>query len=223
MQLGQALDVIDKSGLSPESAARELGVSGMTLRRWRDKPRVEELPEIYRAALEPLARRLVSEGLIHPEDPAAAAAFVRPMEPFQKTLSELGISLKTLDTPDAAHGIVAKGLASIGGDKNRQEQVRSSGKMLDRLKTMGDEWRRRIEDLTTAMRSKELTGIDKLVAFGALFYLICPFDLIPDAIPVVGFADDFIILGIAVLYYRKRFPHLFPDRGRKKEKKNDAE
>jgi hypothetical protein len=29
---------------------------------------------------------------------------------------------------------------------------------------------------------------------------------------VIGYADDFIVLGIAVLYYRRRFPHLFPDR-----------
>jgi uncharacterized membrane protein YkvA (DUF1232 family) len=219
MNYGQVHDVLDKTRLSPESAAQELGVSGMTLRRWRSKPRSEELPEIYRSAMEPLLRRLIGEGILHPEDPDAAAAFARPEEPFQKMLREQGITLKALDAPGKSQGIVARGLASIGDNEQRQDQVRSSGKMLERLKNMGAEWRNRIEDLTLAMRSKELTALDKLVAFGALFYLICPFDLIPDAIPVIGYADDFIILGIAVLYYRRRFPHLFPGRTLKQEKK----
>ncbi len=218
MDYGQALSVLDRSGLSPEGVARELGVSGMTVRRWRSKPRKEALPEMYRAAFEPLARRLVGEGMLHPEDPAAAAAFVRPEEPFQKTLREEGITLQLLSSPVKARGIVTKGLARIGENERRQEQVRSSGRMLTRLKAMGAEWRSRIGDLTLVMRSDEITALDKLVAFGALFYLICPFDLIPDAIPVIGYADDFIVLGIAVLYYRKRFPHLFRDRAKKPEK-----
>ena len=218
MNYGQAHDVFDKAGLSPESAARELGVSGMTLRRWRDKPRGEELPEMYRAAMEPLLRRLVSEGILHPEDQDVAAAFVRPEDPFLKTLKDSGITLEALNTPGKSQGIVAKGLAHIGENEQRQQQVRSSGKMLARLKGMGKEWSSRIGDLTLVMRSDEITALDKLVAVGALFYLICPFDLIPDAIPVIGYADDFIVLGIAVLYYRRRFPHLFPNRTPKQDK-----
>jgi uncharacterized membrane protein YkvA (DUF1232 family) len=109
-------------------------------------------------------------------------------------------------------------LAHIGQNENRQEQVRSSGRMLAHFKTWGKEWSGRIGDLTLVMRSDKITMLDKLVAFGALFYLICPFDLIPDAIPVIGYADDFVILGIAVLYYRKRFPHLFRDRADKQAK-----
>ena len=218
MHYGQALDVLDKSRLSPESAARELGVSGMTLRRWRGKPLGEELPEIYRSAMEPLLRRLIGEGILHPEDPDAAAAFARPNDPFQATLLEAGITLKALGSPRKSREIVTKGLACIGENAHRQDQVRSSGRMIARFKAMGEEWRGRIEDLMLAMRSKEITALDKLVAFGAMFYLICPFDLIPDAIPVVGYADDFIILGIAALYYRRRFPRLFRDRTPKQEK-----
>jgi uncharacterized membrane protein YkvA (DUF1232 family) len=46
------------------------------------------------------------------------------------------------------------------------------------------------------------------VAYGALFYLILPFDLIPDSIPVFGYVDDFGILGFAVAYYARKFPEL---------------
>ena len=103
-----------------------------------------------------------------PEDPSAAAAFSHPEEPFQKTLREQGITLAALGSPGKSRGIVAKGLACIGENENRQEQVRGSGRMLARFKAMGEEWRGRIEDLTLALRSKEITALDKLVAFGAL-------------------------------------------------------
>jgi uncharacterized membrane protein YkvA (DUF1232 family) len=39
-----------------------------------------------------------------------------------------------------------------------------------------------------------------------------PFDLIPDAIPVFGYMDDFVVLTVAALYLRKRYPRLFPRR-----------
>lgn len=54
------------------------------------------------------------------------------------------------------------------------------------------------------IRSKDLTLADKLVAYGALFYLITPMDFIPDAIPVVGYLDDFAVLGLALAYYAHR-------------------
>jgi uncharacterized membrane protein YkvA (DUF1232 family) len=59
------------------------------------------------------------------------------------------------------------------------------------------------------LNSRDLHTFDKLVAYGALFYLLCPFDLIPDYVPVFGYMDDFIVLGFAVAYYVKRFPFLF--------------
>ena len=63
--------------------------------------------------------------------------------------------------------------------------------------------------LIQVVKSKELTTLDKLVAYGALFYLLTPFDLIPDNIPIFGLIDDYAILGIAIAYYMKRFPKLF--------------
>ncbi len=216
MQFRHLFALLDQTELSPEKAAAELGVSGMTLRRWRSKAADEEVPDMYRRALEPLVRRLIGEGRIHPEDPNAQAAMTAMDDPFQKTLIGLGITHRILEEGAKDSGTVVMGLARIGQDPNRQAQVRGSGRMMARFRAMGAEWKSRIDDLTFAMKSDELTAVDKLVAFGAMFYLITPFDLIPDAIPVFGLVDDFIILGIAVLYYRTRFPHLF---GPKKDAK----
>lgn len=209
MRYAQLLSLLDKTELSPEKAAGELGVSGMTLRRWRAKSADAELPEMYRRAFEPLLRRLIGEGRVHPEDSDAAAALFSPDDPFQRTLLGLGITHDILRDGDKSSGTVTMGLARIGEDPNRQVQVKRSGRMLERFKRMGADWKVRIGDLTLVLKSAELTAVDKLVAFGALFYLITPFDLIPDAIPVFGLVDDFIILGVAALYYRTRFPHLF--------------
>ena len=39
----------------------------------------------------------------------------------------------------------------------------------------------------------------KSVIWGALMYFICPIDAIPDAVPIVGFSDDFGVLVCALI------------------------
>lgn len=212
MHYRQMLSLLEKAGLSPEQAAGDLGVSNMTLRRWRSKPERAVLPEMYRRAFEPTVRRLVGEGRLHPEDPDVAAALAPTGDSFQSTLTSLGITHDILNDADKHQTTVVVGLARIGEDENRQAQVKASSKMMARFKAMGAEWKSRVSDLNAVIRSDEITALDKLVAFGALFYLITPFDLIPDAIPVIGYLDDFVILGLAAVYYRKRFPRLFKAR-----------
>jgi len=41
--------------------------------------------------------------------------------------------------------------------------------------------------------SGQVSGRDKVLLLAALLYLICPFDLIPDAIPVIGWLDDLTV------------------------------
>ena len=47
------------------------------------------------------------------------------------------------------------------------------------------------------MKSEEVSIRQKLAITGALGYLILPLDLIPDFIPVVGYADDFAAMAAA--------------------------
>jgi uncharacterized membrane protein YkvA (DUF1232 family) len=45
-----------------------------------------------------------------------------------------------------------------------------------------------------AVKSERMPLKEKAIVLGALGYFIFPFDLIPDFIPVVGYADDFAVL-----------------------------
>jgi uncharacterized membrane protein YkvA (DUF1232 family) len=47
------------------------------------------------------------------------------------------------------------------------------------------------------------------VAYGALYYLLCPLDLIPDNVPVFGLMDDYCVLGLAASHYAKKHKNLF--------------
>ncbi|PWU19432.1 MAG: hypothetical protein C5B49_05785 [Bdellovibrio sp.] len=99
-------------------------------------------------------------------------------------------------------------LSQIGGDDHHKAEVEGAEKKLTYFRKMGLEWQNRISVLHRILRSNQLSTIDKLVAYGALFYLITPFDLIPDHIPAIGLIDDFGVLGFAVAFYLQRFPEL---------------
>lgn len=52
--------------------------------------------------------------------------------------------------------------------------------------------------LFEVIQSRKVSQADALIIIGALGYLILPVDLIPDFIPVVGFADDAALILKAV-------------------------
>ncbi|TXK76086.1 YkvA family protein [Paenibacillus sp. N3.4] len=43
----------------------------------------------------------------------------------------------------------------------------------------------------------------KVQIYGALGYLILPFDVIPDFLPIIGYVDDFSVLGLALVAVAK--------------------
>lgn len=48
------------------------------------------------------------------------------------------------------------------------------------------------------LQSPDVPYQQKLIIIGALGYLICPVDLIPDFVPVAGYTDDFAALEAAI-------------------------
>lgn len=62
--------------------------------------------------------------------------------------------------------------------------------------------------LYNALMSDHFPAKEKAIILGALGYFILPVDLIPDAIPLLGFTDDLLALVFAV---RTVFKHITPE------------
>ncbi len=45
---------------------------------------------------------------------------------------------------------------------------------------------------------KDGSGKVRFLAIAALIYFIQPFDLIPDSIPIIGYADDLVVMSVAL-------------------------
>lgn len=209
MQYSQLFRLIDDAGVSPEAAAARLGVSGMTLRRWRSKPGREELPAMYARAFEPAFYQMVNDGTLAPDLPSVRGLMQGSIPAaVQSAVKNVGFSATMLEGESKSDDRLMGGLAELGADPERRKTVDKNRANIASFALRGPNWCRLIDGLLPLLRSKELTLPDRMVAYGALVYLLCPLDLISDFIPVFGLLDDFAVLQIAMLHYAARFPHL---------------
>ncbi len=194
------------TGYSPEELGEAIGVSGMTLRRWLKKPKQTPVPRVYIPAIRDACYRLIAEGRLDPGLPVVRTLLSEaPSSEYQAALQNLGLQHGfELDRTGSRDQILA-GLFQIGSQPEKQSDVEQNSEKVLSFKKLGDEWSGRIATLWKVIRSKKLGSPDKLVAYGALFYLLTPIDFIPDQIPFFGLLDDFAVLGIAVAYYTSRF------------------
>jgi uncharacterized membrane protein YkvA (DUF1232 family) len=198
----------DEAGLSPEKLGELLGVSGMTLRRWRKEPAGRPLPKVYDRAFSAGVQELVADGRIAPDSPRVQAVMAETTSlSFTATLKALGFTEDTFQGKDAEAKVV-DGLSRVGAAPGRIESVDRSEKKLFSFGKRGEDWSGRMATLLSVIRSGEVLA-HKFVAYGALFYLLMPFDFVPDAIPVFGLLDDFTLIGFAAAHYRKKSPALF--------------
>ncbi len=72
-------------------------------------------------------------------------------------------------------------------------------KVTEYAKTAGSEVIEKALWLYYAAQGKDTPVSVKATIYSALGYFILPLDVIPDAIPVVGFTDDLGVLGAALL------------------------
>lgn len=209
MKFYQLVTLIRETKLSPEQLAPIFGVGSMTIRRWKDERGSKEVPRIYqRSVVEGVYQLLIDDHLDSSSETVAEVLAGCSSLSFAAVLKSLGVTsdATTSDLPQEDKMVIA--LHQIGVSEQRKKTVDTSTGALKKLKKMGEEWTRRITSLMDILRSHQLSSVDKLVAYGALFYLLCPLDLIPDQVPVVGYVDDFAILGFATTYYLRKFPKL---------------
>jgi len=67
-----------------------------------------------------------------------------------------------------------------------------------RLRGWAERLRRDLIVLHLALRDRRVPWYVKLLAGAAIAYALSPIDLIPDAIPVLGLADDLILVPLAL-------------------------
>ena len=174
----------------------------MTVRRWCDKPKKSDLPPIYQPALRDVCYRLIADGVIDADSRAAQNILkLNNSLQYDAAMKHLGLAVPL--TSENSDDQWLSGLSQIGSQAELRAQVDSNEARVSSFKSLGLEWASRISYLMTIIRSKKFNSIDKLVAYGALFYLLTPIDFIPDHIPFVGLLDDFGVLGMAVAYYTK--------------------
>ncbi len=203
MKLAQLFAMIRKADLSPEQFASYLGISGMTIRRWQEQSPDNEVPELYQVALVKTVEKLILEGFLKVED-EEVLPFLRnrDVDNIKLNLQTLGLDLDELRTLEAKNEAdLYSALEKVGESNQRQEQVLSKLSDILNIGNLRVEMKESIKALVQIVKERRHEGRHALVAFGALFYLIAPLDLIPDAVPIFGFIDDFSMLNLSTLYY----------------------
>jgi uncharacterized membrane protein YkvA (DUF1232 family) len=78
--------------------------------------------------------------------------------------------------------------------------------MFNRLKRIGKDLKSEIEVYRRVLKDDRTPKIAKLFLGLAIGYLLLPFDIIPDFIPVIGHLDDLIIVPALVVIALKMVP-----------------
>lgn len=205
MKYIQITSLLNETGLSPEVLAPYISVSNSTYRRWIKTPSSEDLPKEYDSNVAMGIYKLLSENLLS-YDSKLVNEFLEGNLPdyFQSAIGRIDNSEGLFAKNSTHQDKITAVLSNLGSSIKIREQVDKSSKKILKFAEWGAAWKERIKLLIDVTKSKDIVLIDRLVAYGALFYLILPFDLIPDAIPVFGYVDDFGILGFAAAYYTKK-------------------
>jgi len=209
MKYGQVIGLLNETGLSPENLAQWVSVSNSTYRRWLKAPVGDEFPKEYESNVAAGLYKLLDNKSLSYES-ARVNKFVEGNMPdfFQAAVGRLNSTGDLFSENSTHQDKITAVLSNLGNSSKIRSQVDKSSKKILKFAEWGSAWKYRTTLLAKVITSKELSLVDRLVAYGALFYLILPFDLIPDSIPVFGYVDDFGILGFAAAYYCKRFPKI---------------
>lgn len=163
---------LESEKLSPESFARKCLISNMTIRRYLARPEDSPLPMKYWAAFDQATLSSPSEN--HPSEAWFAEAMEQDFSGLADSLEESGQGEHDLN--------------QMGEDISAKKENPNVGKKLKEAASV----------LFNAIKNNQLPNRDRFLAIGALIYFLNPVDLIPDAMPGVGFLDDYAVLSMVV-------------------------
>jgi uncharacterized membrane protein YkvA (DUF1232 family) len=206
MKNSHLLILMRETKLSPEQLAKRLGISNMTIRRWMKNAPGKTIPSIYEKTVWDAVYQMVAEGMLSPESTFVHKAVKESQKYyFSAAMKSLGFKASKKGKNQFSMDSIMKGLSEIGAQEGHQSQVERNQKKILSFTRLGRDWNERISALMKVVGNTRLSLKDKLVASGALFYLLCPLDLIPDNVPVFGMMDDYCVLGLAADHYGKKF------------------
>jgi uncharacterized membrane protein YkvA (DUF1232 family) len=210
MKISHLLILMRETDLSPEQMAERLGISNMTIRRWMKKSSNETLPVIYEKTVWDAVYQMVAEGKLLPGSTFVQKAVKESQKLyFSAAMKSLGFKGSSRKSPKFSMHSIMGGLSQIGAKEGHQSEVEKNRKKILSFVRLGQDWKERISTLIKVVSSTKLSARDKLVAYGALFYLLCPLDLIPDNVPIFGLMDDYCVLGFAAAHYVEKYKILF--------------
>ncbi len=200
-----------ETGLSPEALAERMGISNMTVRRWMKRPHGENVGLLYEKGIQDAVYKMALEGILPIDSPSYQYVLKTTRNlSFTAILKSLGFGNSLQKGPSFSPDRLMVGLSQIGSKESRKNEVDGNYEKIWTFSRLGRDWRERISTLMKVLSSKgRISSRDKLVAYGALFYLLCPLDLIPDNIPVFGLMDDYVVLGLASAYYVHKYKNYF--------------
>ena len=209
MRYGQVTSLLNETGMLPEDLSEYIGVSGSTYRRWLKAPSNGQLPAEYLPSIGAGIYRLLGEGKLSHDSPKVSAFLEKNLPGyFTAVLGSMSISDDLFSENSPQEEKIITALSSLGQSARIRDKVGGAVDFLQRAKEWGAGWKQRITFLSRTISLPDLGLVDKLAAYGALFYLFTPFDLVPDVMPVFGYVDDFGMLGFAVAYYGAKFPDM---------------
>jgi uncharacterized membrane protein YkvA (DUF1232 family) len=83
--------------------------------------------------------------------------------------------------------------------------------MFEKLQSLGRRLKREVTVYQLVIQDKRTPTLAKLLLMLAVGYLLLPFDIIPDFIPVIGHVDDAVIVPALVLLALRYVPQAVLD------------
>jgi uncharacterized membrane protein YkvA (DUF1232 family) len=178
--------------LSPERFAASCGISNMTVRRWVKNEDSVSLPQKYW----PL--------------------FDQAFEPETESLAEsLGLTYRF----DHGFDDLEKHVYSLGEKAQSEEKLKIEFAEKTEDKSIALGLIAKVKLLFKALTSPEISHYQRTLVLGAIIYFISPIDLIPDATPVIGYLDDYVVVSMVLASVTPALARKLS----KTEKKSDTE
>lgn len=206
MRVKDIENLLKESDLSPEELGPQIGVSGMTVRRWTLQDSGTEIAPIYGLAVREVIFKMIAGGRLN-SDSASARYAVRENEHSAQKASMRDLVGSDQETDQESHGFedrVLTYLSRVGQQDGRLGAIREKKTDFGKYLRLGKTWKENVGLLWKTIEAPRIAMLEKTVAIGALFYLLQAFDLIPDALPLVGYIDDFAFLTVASTYCANR-------------------